>query len=222
MIAEPVTTVTDLILAGECFLFGHLLFWGKGTDKSFIKYWALAFLALGFSALMGGIAHGAAPYMENIPSLLLTWPATIFSIVTTSFFLYLALIHEFCSSHKKLWVTLVGIVTLFFYLNVFGFLNVFHVNGQLSFMVAILSYAPAMFLHLVFNTLRYFHTHQLSTAYVCNGIILSFFGTLVQILKFAPHEHFNHNDLYHVIQMVALYMIFKGLRLKLSVSKGVA
>jgi hypothetical protein len=32
----------------------------------------------------------------------------------------------------------------------------------------------------------------------------------VQITELAPHRRFNHNDLYHVIQIVALYLFHHG------------
>jgi hypothetical protein len=32
----------------------------------------------------------------------------------------------------------------------------------------------------------------------------------VQARRLAPHRLFNHNDLYHVIQMVALYAFYRG------------
>ena len=35
-------------------------------------------------------------------------------------------------------------------------------------------------------------------------------GAMVQASGFRLHEHFNHNDLYHVIQMVALVLLYRG------------
>lgn len=212
MIAEPVTTITDLILAGESFLLGHLLFWND--SRNFVRSWALGFLFLGFAALFGAIAHGAAPYMENIPSLLLTWPATIFAIVTTSLFLHVAWIEEFSTSYKKILLIFVGIVSVFFYLHIFGFLNILTPTGNLTFMVAILSYAPAILLQLILNLARYAKTRRLGYSLMCNGILLSILGTLIQVFKIAPHENFNHNDLYHVIQMASLFILYKGIRNK--------
>jgi hypothetical protein len=34
----------------------------------------------------------------------------------------------------------------------------------------------------------------------------------VQAGGFAPHAHFNHNDLYQVIQCVAMFAFYKGLK----------
>lgn len=212
MIAEPVTTITDLILAVECFLLGHLLFWSD--SRHFIRSWALVLLFLGFAALFGAVAHGAAPYMENLPWLLITWPATIFAIVSASVFLHVAWVEEFFPQFKKILFVLVGIVSVFFFLHVFGYLTILNPSGFLSFTVAIYSYAPAILIHLVLNFQRYLKARRLSYSLVCFGILLTVLGTLIQMFKIAPHEHFNHNDLYHVIQMLSIFVIYKGLKNK--------
>ena len=39
---------------------------------------------------------------------------------------------------------------------------------------------------------------------------VSLAGLAVLMLKLAPHRHFNHNDLYHMIQMGGLYCLYRG------------
>jgi hypothetical protein len=42
------------------------------------------------------------------------------------------------------------------------------------------------------------------------GVLVSLVAGVVQAKKLALHRHFNHNDLYHVIQMSALYAFYRG------------
>jgi hypothetical protein len=42
------------------------------------------------------------------------------------------------------------------------------------------------------------------------AIGVSLAALTVLVLKLAPHRHFNHNDLYHVIQMGGLYCLYRG------------
>ena len=42
------------------------------------------------------------------------------------------------------------------------------------------------------------------------AIGVSLAGLAVLVLKLAPHRHFNHNDLYHVIQMGGLFCLYRG------------
>jgi len=46
--------------------------------------------------------------------------------------------------------------------------------------------------------------------WLIGGVAVSLVAGLVQARRIAVHRHFNHNDLYHVIQIVALYLVFRG------------
>jgi hypothetical protein len=35
-------------------------------------------------------------------------------------------------------------------------------------------------------------------------------AALIQVLRIAPHPQFNHNDLFHVVQTGALYLLYRG------------
>ncbi len=53
-------------------------------------------------------------------------------------------------------------------------------------------------------------TRRRAAGWIVAGILASFVGAGVQMSGFALHRHFNHNDLYHVIQAGALYLLFRG------------
>jgi hypothetical protein len=44
------------------------------------------------------------------------------------------------------------------------------------------------------------------------GVAVSVLAGLVQASGFALHAHFNHNDLYHVIQTAAMFAFYTGLK----------
>jgi hypothetical protein len=48
------------------------------------------------------------------------------------------------------------------------------------------------------------------SGYFLLGLIITLVGAVVQQSGFTIHKHFNHNDLYHVIQMVGIWYIYKG------------
>jgi hypothetical protein len=33
---------------------------------------------------------------------------------------------------------------------------------------------------------------------------------IIQWARLAPHARFNHNDLFHVVQMASLYLLYRG------------
>src|SRR5215467_1846102 len=49
-----------------------------------------------------------------------------------------------------------------------------------------------------------------SMKWVGAGIAVTLLGALVQQTGFRHHADFNHNDAYHLIQILAMYMFFKG------------
>ncbi len=42
------------------------------------------------------------------------------------------------------------------------------------------------------------------------AIAVSVAGLAVLVLKLSPHRHFNHNDLFHAVQMGGLYCLYRG------------
>jgi hypothetical protein len=41
-------------------------------------------------------------------------------------------------------------------------------------------------------------------------VAVSVVAGVIQYAHLAPHEHFNHNDSFHVVQMVAIYLLYRG------------
>ena len=146
------------------------------------RMWALAFLFTGAGSFFGGMHHGFAHALTPSGSLVL-WKATVFSVGIASFFLL-------AGSHRKL--AIVAMVKLIVYLS----WMITHNN----FVWVILDYALTLL--IVGLVVR--------SQWVFASIIVSVIGALVQQSRFALHQHFNHNDLYHVIQLVALWLLYRG------------
>ncbi len=43
-------------------------------------------------------------------------------------------------------------------------------------------------------------------------VLFNVLGVAVQMRKFAPHPRFNHNDLFHVFQLAALWCLYVAVR----------
>ena len=55
--------------------------------------------------------------------------------------------------------------------------------------------------------------HGRNTQWLLAGLLLSAAGVVIQQSHFAIHPSFNHNDLFHSVQIVALYSFYRGARL---------
>ena len=79
-----------------------------------------------------------------------------------------------------------------------------------AFGLALGAYTAAMLVAAVQQATAYASARAPSAAWILAGVALSVAGGAVQVMRLAPHPRFNHNDLYHVIQMGALYLFYRG------------
>lgn len=181
MIHEPMTFATDLLLTLAAAVFCVRL-WRVH------RMWALAFLFTAAGSFFGGVYHGFAPVLTPLASLVL-WKATVFSIGLASFFLLLG-------SGRAL--AAIAIVKLVVYMS--------WMIGHNDFVYVIADYGLTLLLVGIVQLVR----RGPSMPWVIGSIVVSVIGALVQQSGFALHRHFNHNDLYHVIQLVALWLLYRG------------
>jgi hypothetical protein len=178
---EPMTLATDLLLTAAATVFAVRL-WRVHRP------WALAFLFTAAGSFFGGVHHGFAPTMTPLASLVL-WKATVFSIGLASFFLLMG-------SGRALAV--IAIVKLVVYMSWMITHN--------EFVYVIADYGLTLLIVGIVQLVR----RGPSTPWVIASIVVSVIGALVQQSGFALHRHFNHNDLYHMIQLVALWLLYRG------------
>jgi hypothetical protein len=182
---EPMTVATDYLLAIASVVFATRL-WRTN------RHWAMAFLFTAAGSLFGGTHHGIALTFGPLPSVVL-WKATVFSIGLASFYLVIG-------SDRDL--LLVALVKLIIYMS-------WTTMVSSDFLWVIVDYGIALLIVAVVQLVR----RGPGTPWVIGSIVVSVIGALVQMSQLALHEHFNHNDLYHVIQLVALWLLYRGGRL---------
>jgi hypothetical protein len=49
-----------------------------------------------------------------------------------------------------------------------------------------------------------------AAGWIVAGVLVSLVAGLLQARRVGWHRHFNHNDLFHVIQMIAVYLLYRG------------
>jgi FlaA1/EpsC-like NDP-sugar epimerase len=149
-ITDPVTVLTDFVLAVASLYFAYQLFRIMGPENRVSAWlWCGAFLGSTIAALLGGIYHGFMLYIDA-RTLRVLWGAIVY---------------------------IVGLSTGF----MFGGVHAADIRKEDS-------------------TLKW----------MLSGIFLTAAGLLIQRTEFRSHMNFNHNDSYHVLQIAAFYMFYKG------------
>jgi len=204
-IAEPVTLLTDYILAAFVFvlavrLSGHY----RRCCCRPVRWWAAGFYASAAAALLGGSYHGFSPWLDTLAAMLL-WKATVLSIGMAALCLFAGAVMATLGGAPRRW--LLSLAWLKFALYAAW------MSRHDDFRFVIYDYAPALlgiFLLSVYSAL----TRRAPAApWIVSGVLVSFAAAGVQASGLALHVHFNHNDLYHVIQMGAFGLLYRGGRL---------
>lgn len=180
-INEPMTLATDYLLTIAAAVFAIRL-WHTN------RQWALAFLFTAAGSFFGGTYHGFQPVVSALTAIVL-WKLTLFSIGLASFFLVLG------SSRKLLLVALVKLIAYMSWMTTHS-----------EFLWVIIDYGIALLIVGFVVLVR----RGPATPWVIVSILVSVIGALVQMSGLNLHAHFNHNDLYHLIQLVALWLLYRG------------
>jgi len=152
-ISEPMTMVTDYLLATVALFFARGLFRAAGPRaKRAVKLWAWGFLILAAAALVGGTFHGGAFYLAD-PVRRALWNVTVYFI---------------------------------------GFASALMVAGTAASRIA---------------------RRDESARWLLTGLAVSLLGMAVQQSSLHFGQDFNHNDIYHCIQIAALWPFYRGARL---------
>ena len=204
-LAEPAVTLTDYGLVCECVIFALLLNRLQGTATGFRNWFIVFFYALGFAAFAGGTAHG---FIHEKTSLLHTavWNSTLIAIGVVGLAAWMIGVRLVSSDTVRRGVRGAA-VTLFV---IYCAVVVLIVN---SFLVAVMYYLPAtMFLFIAF-LLRYRQRRSRYGLLGMSGLLLTVAAASIQQAGVGLHPiWFDHNALYHLIQAVAILLLFLAAR----------
>ena len=182
---EPMTVVTDYALGAVAAWLSLLLLRNAQVSR---RLWAVAFAALAAAAFLGGTWHG---FLQSN----LLWKATTLSAGVASFGMVAGSSWAVFSGQLRAFVLTAALAKLVVYsawmLSHDAFLYVVIDTGIAFLVVAAL------------------HLWKWNGA-ILAGVAVSIVGALVQASGFTLHGHFNHNDLYHVIQIAALVLLYRG------------
>jgi hypothetical protein len=195
-LVEPTTMLTDYLLGLVYLYLGIRLFRKYGLIMA-----GLAFFAIAAAAFTGGTYHGLAAVLHE-STLSALWNISLALVGFSSFFLLAATLSIAVDGKtRRVWLTLAAL-QLCVYL--------FWIAGHKEFRVAIYDYASAMVAILGFSVVAARQGNRAFGQWMAGGIATCLLGSVVQASHFALHRNFNHNDLYHVIQIGGAVLFYRA------------
>jgi len=203
-IHEPTTMLTDLTITVVALLLARKLLFDDRHNRYRSRFlWGIAFLFIGLGALLGAVSHGLAAYLGDAADTAI-WKGTVYSIGLSMVF---ALGGTLDGAPLA-----AGVRRFFWLLNVIAFLvYAIWMIGHDDFLYVIYHYVPAMLLIAAIQVWALFGKESDGASWVLAGVGVTLFGAVVQQSGFSLHTHFNHNDLFHVIQVIGLLLFFRGI-----------
>ncbi len=205
MITEPDVTLTDYGLAVEAGMFAWLLRRGSDPSQPLGRWFVLFFASISAASLAGGTVHGFFLDPTTMGSRIL-WPATLIAIGGTALAAWGVGAHIQFSARAALWVARAASLEFVFYAGLVMF-------GAQTFKVAILNYLPPVIFLLMVFVLAFARVGDRAALLGAAGMFLTFAAAAAQQARVALHPHyFTHNAVYHLIQGVALAVVFASAR----------
>jgi len=199
-VTEPLVAISDYLLAAETASLAYAF--RVRHRRSDLSGWiVLLFLALSAASLAGGTTHGFFLDETSVGHAIF-WPATLLAIGATA--LCLAAIafrlgFDPGAARRSTWVALA-------FLLVYCLIVLF---VYAEFLVAILAYLPAVLLLLAVLLRVWLRRHRAPYLLGVLAVVLTLLASAVQQASFSipglPHAN---NVLYHLIEAIALFILF--------------
>lgn len=202
MITEPDVALTDYGLAIECAFFTYVIY--HQGDRAFpVRTWfAVFFGSISVASFAGGTVHGFFLDEQTLGYAIL-WPAALMTVGVTALATWSIGASLLFSAKFARRTRFAAAVEFASYCLAVLFL-------RQDFWIAIVNYLPAAAFLLIALVTEYRRSHEKEMLVGIAGLVLTFAASLLQHVGVSAHPvYFNHNALYHFIQAVALFMIFR-------------
>lgn len=193
---------TDYVLVLLCGFFAWRL-WnvGKGAAQASVCSWAAGFACFGLASLAGGTVHGFSTVLSEA-TLQSLWKGTTYAVGLASFFLLTGTLNACIAVPVRRLVMPIPYIQLI----VFALWMATHDD----FHVVIYNYTLTNLAILALQCYAGVIHRAVSAPWLAGGVLVSFVAAAVQVSGVTIHQHFNHNDLYHVIQIGGMYLFYRG------------
>lgn len=200
-IDQPMTMFTDYVLAVECLLFATLLVRKEHREHPARVFLLVFFVFTAIATAVGGTVHGFMDILSE-PTLAALWRVTVLSMGPVTFSLLVGSGRAALPPHHHRVLLGIGVAQLVIY-------SVW-IWGHSDFVFVVVNYAPVLLAALIMQARDWRVRGTESGKWLSWGLVATFVSSGVQVSGFSISEHLNYNDIYHIIDMVALWFFYRG------------
>lgn len=200
-ILEPVTSLTDILVASVCFYAFWRLRKEKVSGRS-AKYMQFYFLLMGFATFFGGMIGHAFMYAVNEYWKLLGWYISMISvaIIERSAIQYARRLIKPSLGKVFMAINIVELVTFIIIIAATLHFRFVQAHAAYGFLVVVFS----------FHLFTYVKTKDEGSKLFLKSIMVLFVAAFVFNYPVVLHEWFNHRDLAHVLMAIGTYLFLLG------------
>lgn len=201
-ITEPMTMMTDYVMGALAFVLAMRIVGDAAAGRQLSgRLWAAALVMTAVAAFLGGTYHGFIQWMPGAYGRAM-WKATLLATGIGSACLLAAAVTAATAGALQRALVAVVVVKLLVY--------VWTIATKDQFALVIADYGTALL--AVALAAWFIRPSGLTPAawWITGGVAVAVLAGAIQRAHLAPHVHFNHNDLFHVVQMASLYLLYRG------------
>jgi hypothetical protein len=198
-------SLTDYGLAAECVYFSFLISRSRSGASGFPLLFIAFFISIGIAASLGGTVHGFFLDESSLGNRIL-WPFTLITIgIAALSGAHVGAALQFSSSTAT-YINRVALALFLAYVFVVLFI-------RRDFLVAIVDYLPSLVFMGVAFILTYLKRKEPAFLMGFLGVCTMLFASAAQQRKIEiDPRYFDHNALYHLLQGIALFLVFLAAR----------
>lgn len=201
-LTEPMTTLTDYALGLVVVILAvRLVRAALVHGQAAIWLWAAGFFAAAVAAVIGGTAHGFQEILAA-PLHAVVWRSSMLAIGLSALLLSAAALHAAVAASLRRWL-LAAIALQFAVFAIWMF-------SHSDFIYAIYDYGVSMALVLCLAVYGWVRRSEPSGPWIVAGLLVAVVAAVIQQGGLVLHESFNQNDLYHVVQALSFYLLYRG------------
>lgn len=202
IIGEPTTTITDIILSAISFaLMARVR--DNMNESFFYNYWKMFFLFMGISTGFGTVAH-ALNGSQATELYDVFWKSMVVASGISVYYAVQATLQFMnAADNLTIWmkrINLFALVAFSSYTLILNDFEVFKVHAGIGLFIIFMT-------HLVAWNKKHW-----GSGWIVSGMLLSFLTVLIHTTELSFSAWFNYKDISHVIMMLSLVFIYKGIR----------